>query len=281
MDRLAIRSRDRPRGVQRRPMGDKSGAGPSSRLQVSAGPRRAWSGSGRRRGRNGGTGEDHAAASAAARGALRRQLDTRRLDGPAASSPAYDTKVAAFDLLDLMRADRPGDPALLDALRRRWVRVDPGRMPRYGHLERLIETEALLHGAEWKATRMLGAGVDFLPSRYGAGYSASIYGFYGHHEADGWVPIDCDYLRGLAIEPDEEALREQTWLRVVVRRLRGKACCSRTGPRPRPISPVMRPPTGPGWMAAASNGGTKSACPRTARTGAGACCLRTCRSITS
>lgn len=163
------------------------------------------------------------AAYAGIAGELERWVGEVFTNGVDLRSPAGEAKRAAFDLLDLMRADRPCDPSLLDALRRYWVRVDPGRMPRYGELDWLIETEALLHGGgEWRPAGMPFASVDFLPSRYGSGYSASIYGFYGQHEADGWVPADYGRLRGIAIEPDAEALHAQTWLRVAVRRLRGQ-----------------------------------------------------------
>ena len=47
-------------------------------------------------------------------------------DRAAPFSPRDEAKLAVFDLLDLMRADRLPDPGLLDRLRRRWVRVDPG-----------------------------------------------------------------------------------------------------------------------------------------------------------
>ena len=164
-------------------------------------------------------------------GELERWLGDVFTDGAEGSSPAYDTKAAAFDLLDLMRVDRPRDPTLLDALRRRWVRVDPGRMPRYSELEQLIETEALLlHGGELTSASNLATQVDFLPSRYGAGYSASIYGFIGQHEVDGWATDVYGGLRGVAVEPDQDPLREQTWLRVVVRRLRGQGVLFLTQP---------------------------------------------------
>ncbi len=65
--------------------------------------------------------------------------------GAAGSSPASEAKMAAFDLLDLTRADRSCDPTLLDALGRRWVRVDPGYLPRFGALDELVHSDALVN----------------------------------------------------------------------------------------------------------------------------------------
>ena len=152
-------------------------------------------------------------------GELERWLGDVYTDRAAPFSPRDEAKLAAFDLLDLMRADRLPDPGLLDRLRRRWVRVDPGYVPRFGELERLVESDELLAG-ETAAGGMPVTAVEFLPSRHGAGYRASIYGFYGAHEPDGWVARDYAGLRGIALEPDADALRERTWLRTVVRRLR-------------------------------------------------------------
>ena len=78
-------------------------------------------------------------------GELEHWLGEVFTDGAAASSPAHDSKVAIFDVLDLMRADRPCDPTLLDALRRRWVRVDPGYLPRFGELDELVHSDALVN----------------------------------------------------------------------------------------------------------------------------------------
>ncbi len=88
----------------------------------------------------------HHNAYAEIAGELERWLGEVFTDGAAGGSPAGEAKMAAFDLLDLMRADRPCDPALLDALRRHWVRVDPGYLPRFGELEELVHSDALVDG---------------------------------------------------------------------------------------------------------------------------------------
>lgn len=85
------------------------------------------------------------AAYAEIAGELERWLGEVFTDGAAMDSPAGEAKMAAFDLLDLIRADPPHDPALLDALRRRWVRVDPGYLPRFGELDELVHSNALVH----------------------------------------------------------------------------------------------------------------------------------------
>lgn len=154
-------------------------------------------------------------------GDLERWVGEASTGNAALSSPRGEAEAAAFDVLDLVRADRLPDPELLDRLRRRWVRVDPGCMPRFGELDQLVNSEALLaDGAA--STHMPLAAVDFLPSRFGSGCCASVYGFHGTHEPDGWVAEDHAGLLGVAVEPDGDALREQAWLRTVVRRLRGQ-----------------------------------------------------------
>ena len=77
-------------------------------------------------------------------GELERWVGEVFSDGARLFSPRDEAKDAALDLLDLMRADQRPDPGLLRQLRRRWVRVDPGYMPRFGELDRLVNSDALL-----------------------------------------------------------------------------------------------------------------------------------------
>jgi len=51
---------------------------------------------------------------------------------------------------------------------------------------------------------MQSASIEFLPCRYGGGYSASISGFWGNHDVEGWVTGAYDNLRGIVLEPEPE-----------------------------------------------------------------------------
>jgi hypothetical protein len=143
---------------------------------------------------------------------------------PEYGHPLGFTTEVMLDVLDLMRADLRPNPSLLDRTRECWPKVDAGRLPRGKEIARLVFSDELLRvGAKQHfANDEIGiqmTAIDFLPSRYGAGYAASIYGFYGEYETDGWVLGAYDGLRGIAIEPEAERLERSTWLRVARRRL--------------------------------------------------------------
>ncbi len=66
---------------------------------------------------------------------------------------------------------------------------------------------------------MQSVSIEFLPCRYGGGYSAIISGFWGNHDAEGWVAGAYGNLHGVAVEPEANCLECSGWLRVVRRRL--------------------------------------------------------------
>ena len=66
---------------------------------------------------------------------------------------------------------------------------------------------------------MQSASIEWLPRRDGGGYSAAISGFWGDHDAEGWVAGAYGNLHGIAVEPDAKCLERSGWLRVVRRRL--------------------------------------------------------------
>ncbi len=66
---------------------------------------------------------------------------------------------------------------------------------------------------------MQSASIEFLPCRYGGGYSATISGFWGDHDVEGWVAGVYGNLHGIAVEPEAKCLDRSEWLRVVRRRL--------------------------------------------------------------
>ena len=145
-------------------------------------------------------------------------------EAPGEWHPLGFTTEVVLDVLDLMRADLRPNPSLLNRARQDWPKVDQARLPHAEELTRLIATDELLHiGTEQRlandATGMQHAVIDFLPSRHGAGYSATISGFFGEYDADGWVGGSYAGLHGIAVEPDPGHLEGSAWLRVVRRRL--------------------------------------------------------------
>ena len=138
--------------------------------------------------------------------------------------PIGFTAEIMLDVLDLMRADLRPNPSLLNRARQHWPKVDQARLPQADGLTRLIGTDELLqistkqHLANDDTGKQHTA-IDFLPSRHGAGYSATISGFFGEYDTDGWVAGAYADLHGIAVEPDPERLADSAWLRVVRRRL--------------------------------------------------------------
>lgn len=156
--------------------------------------------------------------------ALLRGAAERFNEEPQDFHPLGLTTEIMLDVLDLMRADLRPNPSLLDRARRRWTEIDPARLHQGREVARLVFSDELLRVSAYQqfANEQIGmqfATIDFLPSRHGAGYCASIYGFYGEYEADGWVSGPYDDLHGIAVEPDAEALDSSAWLRVVRCRL--------------------------------------------------------------
>jgi hypothetical protein len=129
-----------------------------------------------------------------------------------------------LDALDLMRADLRPNPSLLNRARKHLPEIEPARLPHAEELTRLIGTDELLHISTEQHLANDGIGmqhavIDFLPSRHGAGYSATIAGFFGEYASDGWVAEAYAGLHGIAVEPDTGDLADSAWLRVVRRRL--------------------------------------------------------------
>ncbi len=138
--------------------------------------------------------------------------------------PIGFTAEVMLDVLNLMRADLRPNPSLLNHIRQHWPKVDRARLPQVDALTRLIGTDELLHiSTEQHLVNddigMQHTVIDFLPSRHGAGYSATISGFFGEYDADGWVADAYADLHGVAVEPGPERLADSAWLRVVRRRL--------------------------------------------------------------
>lgn len=66
---------------------------------------------------------------------------------------------------------------------------------------------------------MQSASIEFLPCRDGGGYSATVSGFWGDYDVEGWVAGAYGNLHGIAVEPEAKCLDRSEWLRVVRRRL--------------------------------------------------------------
>ena len=138
--------------------------------------------------------------------------------------PLGFTTEVMLDVLDLMRADLRPNPSLLNRARRHLPELERARLAQAEELTRLISTDELLHISTEQHLanddiRMQHTVVDFLPSRHGAGYSATISGFFGEYKTDGWVAGPYSDLHGVAVEPDPDALAGSAWLRAVRRRL--------------------------------------------------------------
>ncbi len=139
-------------------------------------------------------------------------------------APIGQTTAIVYDLLDLMREELRPNPSLLNHVRQDWHKVALDRLPYAKDLTRLVHSDELLWISEAQprandGIEMQGTSIDFLPSRHGSGYSATISGFWGKHDQEGWVAGAYDDLHGVAVEPESERLEGSAWLRVVRRRL--------------------------------------------------------------
>ncbi len=87
-----------------------------------------------------------------------------------------------LDLLAMMRVEARPTLRQLDALRERWEMMDRNGIPRFGELDALVHSDALLDPADPGAAGHRDPpllGLDLLPSRYGPGYQTSIKGYRG------------------------------------------------------------------------------------------------------
>jgi hypothetical protein len=138
--------------------------------------------------------------------------------------PLGFTTEVMLDVLDLMRADLRPNPSLLNRVQERWPKIDTGRLPQGKELARLMHGDELLRiSVEQHLINddigMQHATVEFLPSRHGAGGTATISGFWGEYDAEGWVAGAYGEVHGIAVEPEPERLEAFAWLRTVRRRL--------------------------------------------------------------
>jgi hypothetical protein len=142
---------------------------------------------------------------------------------------------AVCDFVDLLRVDGHPTPTLLDEVRHEFHDLPHGMLHPYDDILRQMANceELLEHGrvlvrqGKQPATefeggpRSGGTAVEFLPSRYGLGYIASIYNS-PHGDEDGWKKSSYGHLRGVALEPTPEELARSSWLTIVVRRLKAQ-----------------------------------------------------------
>jgi len=141
-------------------------------------------------------------------------------------SPQGEVRIAVSDLLAVMRVEARPTLRQLDALRERWEMMDRNGIPRFGELDALVNSDALLdpaadpEAAGHRDPPLLG--LDLLPSRYGPGCQTSIKGYRGPIPPPGWPDPDDAELRGIAIAPGGDAVWEQPWLRDAMRGLRGQ-----------------------------------------------------------
>ena len=139
-------------------------------------------------------------------------------------SPQGEVRIAVSDLLAMMRADARPTLRQLDGLRERWEMMDRNGIPRFGELDALVHSDALLDLADAEAAGHRDpplAGLDLLPSRYGPGCQTSIKGYHGPVPPAGWPDPDDAELCGIAIALDGGAMWERPWLRDAMRALHG------------------------------------------------------------
>ena len=146
--------------------------------------------------------------------------------GGSSQSPQGEVWKAVSDLLAMMRVEARPTLRQLDTLRERWEMMDRNGIPRFGELDALVNSDALLDpAADPEAAghrdRPL-AGLDLLPSRYGPGCQTSIKGYRGPISPAGWPDPDDAELRGIAIAPGGDVVWERPWLRDAMQRLRGQ-----------------------------------------------------------
>jgi len=107
-------------------------------------------------------------------------------------------------------------------------------LPNEDTLQQMVSGEELLdhgHFLAWQgkrpATEFEGgprgssASIEFLPLRYGRGYSASIHSS-PHGDEDGWQDDLYGDLRGVALKLSSERLAHSSWLTIVVRHLKAQ-----------------------------------------------------------
>jgi len=146
--------------------------------------------------------------------------------GGSCQSPQGEMRAAVSDLLAMMRVEARPTLRQLDALRERWEMMDRNGIPRFGELDALVNSDALLDPAADPETAGHRnpplAGLDMLPSRYGPGCQTSIKGYHGRTPPAGWPDPDDAELRGIAIALDGGAMWERPWLRDAMQGLRGQ-----------------------------------------------------------
>lgn len=97
----------------------------------------------------------------------------------------------------------------LDGLRERWDIMDRNGIPRFGELDALVHSDALLDLADPEAAGHRDpplAALDLLPSHYGPGCQTSIKVYHGPVPPADWPDPDDAELCGIAIALDGGAL---------------------------------------------------------------------------
>ena len=137
------------------------------------------------------------------------------------SGDVWRVRNFVFDVLDMLRIDenrsKVSPPGIQAEMLELGDLLSIFRLPHLSRLQALCAEPARLDLKD--VSSPVATTIRFLPSAFGGGYLASIYGWSGNHEPDGWVPGTYDDLHGVAVMPAENELKFQ-WKKTAVAHLR-------------------------------------------------------------
>ncbi|MFC0389654.1 hypothetical protein [Muricoccus vinaceus] len=141
---------------------------------------------------------------------------------------------ALCDFVDLLLDDADLYAAEIDALRRKFSYFPLGFLPWDAELRSMLAGDEFLEvgrqargsgGGARRDHNRLGSAVEveFLPSRYGTGHRcvfSTSYADWEDPDEDGWPARNYSDVRGVAVLPTDETIKESAWLSIVMDRLR-------------------------------------------------------------
>lgn len=137
----------------------------------------------------------------------------------------YRVRNLLYDVLEILRTDKrrnitSSPPQILRNIMEMYGDLKVVSFPHLEEVISILQNPAQLKISHTKSN--ISAEITFLPSPFGIGYRASIDGWYGDHEPDGWVRQRNESLHGVALLPSEDKYQSQPWLKIVVERLQAQ-----------------------------------------------------------